>query len=69
LPTGKAYTTLELNVHFVKALTVDTPWVTAEGQVISAGRRVATASGRLVGPDGTLFAHATTTCLIFDAAA
>jgi uncharacterized protein (TIGR00369 family) len=68
LPAGRAYTTLELKVNFVKALTVDTPKVTAEGEVISAGRRVATASGRLVGPDGTLFAHATTTCLIFDAA-
>ena len=67
LPAGRAYTTLELKVNLVKALTVDTPKVTAEGDVISAGRRVATASGRLVGPDGALFAHATTTCLIFDA--
>ncbi len=68
LPAGQAYTTLELKVNLVKALTVDTPKVTAEGEVISAGRRVATASGRLVAPDGTLFAHATTTCLLFDAA-
>ena len=68
LPAGRAYTTLELKVNLVKALTMDTPKVTADGQVISAGSRVATASGRLVGPDGTLFAHATTTCLVFDAA-
>ncbi len=68
LPVGRAYTTLELKVNLVKALTVDTPKVMAEGEVVSAGRRVATASGRLVGPDGTLFAHATTTCLVFDAA-
>jgi acyl-coenzyme A thioesterase PaaI-like protein len=26
---------------------------------------VATAEGRIVGPDGKLYAHATTTCLIF----
>ena len=32
-----------------------------------AGRRVATASGQITGPDGTLFAHATTTCLVFEA--
>jgi uncharacterized protein (TIGR00369 family) len=69
LAAGQAYTTLELKVNLVKALTVDTPKVTAEGEVISAGRRVATASSRLIGPDGTLFAHATTTCLVFDAAA
>jgi uncharacterized protein (TIGR00369 family) len=68
LPAGRAYTTLELKVNLVKALAVDTPKVMAEGEVISGGRRVATASGRLFGPDGTLFAHATTTCLVFDAA-
>jgi acyl-coenzyme A thioesterase PaaI-like protein len=36
--------------------------------VISSGRRVITASGRIVGPDGTLYAHGTTTCLIFEPA-
>ncbi len=69
LAAGQAYTTLELKINLVKALTLRTPKVTAEGEVITAGRRVATASGRLVGPDGTLFAHATTTCLIFDVTA
>jgi uncharacterized protein (TIGR00369 family) len=67
LQPGKAYTTLELKVNFVKALTDRVPLVRAIGDVIHAGSRVATAEGRLVGPDGTLFAHATTTCLIFDA--
>ncbi|HXW80708.1 MAG TPA: PaaI family thioesterase, partial [Acidimicrobiales bacterium] len=66
LPAGKAYTTLELKVNLVKALTMETPQVRSEGRVISAGRRVATASAQIVAPDGTLFAHATTTCLIFD---
>jgi uncharacterized protein (TIGR00369 family) len=65
LAAGQGYTTLELNVNLVKALTVATPSVVAEGQVLSASRRVATASGRIVGPDGTLYAHATTTCLVF----
>lgn len=67
LPPGKAYTTLELKVNFVKALSERVPLVRAIGDVIHSGSRVATAEGRLVGPDGTLFAHATTTCLIFDA--
>jgi uncharacterized protein (TIGR00369 family) len=67
LVRGHAYTTLELKVNLVKALTVRTSSVVAEGEVISSGRRVATASGRIVGPDGTLFAHATSTCLILDA--
>ena len=67
LPPGKAYTTLELKVNFVKGLTERVPLVRAIGDVIHSGSRVATAEGRLVGADGTLFAHATTTCLIFDA--
>ncbi len=67
LPPGKAYTTLELKVNFVKALTDRVPLVRAVGDVIHPGNRVATADGQLVGPDGTLYAHATTTCLIFDA--
>lgn len=66
LPAGKAYTTLELKLNIVRALTDAVPLVRAEGRLIHAGRQVATAEGRLVGPDGRLYAHATTTCLIFD---
>lgn len=66
LPAGKAYTTLELKLNIVRALTDAVPLVRAEGRLVHAGRQVATAEGRLVGPDGKLYAHASTTCLIFD---
>jgi uncharacterized protein (TIGR00369 family) len=66
LPAGKGYTTLELKLNLVRALTDAVPLVRAEGRVLHAGRQVATAEGRLVGPDDRLYAHATTTCLIFD---
>lgn len=66
LPAGKGYTTLELKLNIVRPLTDAVPLVRAEGKVVHGGRQVATAEGRLVGPDGKLFAHATTTCLIFD---
>lgn len=69
LPAGKGYTTLELKVNMVRPLNSQVPLVRAEGRVIHAGRQVATAEGRIVGPDGKLYAHATTTCLIFDHAA
>jgi uncharacterized protein (TIGR00369 family) len=62
----QAYTTLELKVNLVKALTVSTPSVVATGQVIGTGRRVVTASGQITGPDGTLYARATTACLVFE---
>lgn len=67
LPVGKAYTTLELKTNIVRALTDRVPLVRAEGHVVHAGNQVATAQGRLVGPDGKLYAHASTTCLVFDA--
>lgn len=66
LDRGQAYTTLELKVNLVRALTMSTPSVVATGQVLSAGRRTATASGQITGPDGTLYAHATTTCLVIE---
>jgi acyl-coenzyme A thioesterase PaaI-like protein len=42
------------------------PLVRAEGKVIHLGGRMATAEARLAGPDGKLYAHASTTCFIFD---
>ena len=69
LPVGKAYTTLELKLNLVRALTPQVPRVRAEGRVIHVGRQTATAEARLLGADGKLYAHATTTCLVFDAAA
>ena len=66
LSAGKGYTTLELKVNFVRAITSDTGPVRAEGKVIHVGNRVGTAEGRLVDSAGRLHAHATTTCLIFD---
>ena len=69
LPAGKAYTTVELKINIIRALTDAVPLVRAEGKVIHVGRQVATAEGRLVGHDGKLYAHASTTCLVFDAPA
>ena len=66
LPAGKGYTTLEIKVNMIRALTKAIPLVRAEANIIHVGRQTATAEGRIVGPDGKLYAHATTTCLIFD---
>lgn len=67
LPAGKTYTTLELKVNYVSALTDKVPLVRAIGEIIHRGRRIATSQGRLLGPDGKLYAHATTTCIVLDA--
>lgn len=69
LPSGRGYTTAELSVNIVKAINpAKTPRVRAIGTVIHCGKQLATAEARLVGPDGTLYAHATTTCLVFELA-
>ena len=66
MPAGRGYTTAELGVNLVRAIGAKAPRVRAEGKVIHCGRQLATAEARLYGPDGTLYAHATTTCLVFD---
>lgn len=66
LPQGNGYTTLEIKVNMVRAITAATGVVRAEGIVLSAGRRIGTAEGRLVDGAGKLLAHGTTTCLIME---
>ena len=66
MPAGRGYTTAELSVNFVRGLGPKVGRVRAEGKVIHCGKQLATAEARLFGPDGTLFAHATTTCLVFE---
>jgi uncharacterized protein (TIGR00369 family) len=62
---GFGYTTLELKLNFVRPVTDRTGPVRAEGRVINVSRQIGTAEGRLVDAAGKLYAHATTTCLIF----
>jgi uncharacterized protein (TIGR00369 family) len=67
LPAGRAYTTAELGMNIVRAASSKTGPLRAIGSVIHCGRQMATAEARIVGPDGKLYAHATTTCLVFEA--
>ena len=66
MPVGRAYTTAELSINLVKAITPQVKRLRAIGHVVHCGKQLATTEGRLVGPDGTLYAHATSTCLVFD---
>lgn len=65
LKAGSAFTTLEIKVNYVRAMTDRTGTVKAEGKVINVGARIATSEGRIVDSAGKLLAHGTTTCLIF----
>jgi uncharacterized protein (TIGR00369 family) len=65
LPAGTGYTTLELKVNFVRAVTARTGPLRCEGAVVHGGGKVATAEGRIWELDsGRLVAHGTCTCLL-----
>ncbi len=65
LPAGAGYTTLEIKVNYVRPMTAETGEVRCEARVIHVGGRTATAEGKVVDGAGKLYAHATTTCIIF----
>jgi len=65
LPAGAGYTTLEIKVNYVRPLTAETGEVRCEARVIHVGGRTATAEGKVLDRAGKLYAHATTTCIIF----
>lgn len=67
LKKGEGYTTLELKLNMVRAITQDTGRIAAEGRILHRGRTVGTAEGYLRDEAGRLYAHATTTCMIFPA--
>ncbi len=62
--SGKTSTTLEFKISFLRPITAEAGVLRAEGIVLTCGRRVGTAEGRLTDREGRLLAHGTTTCLI-----
>jgi uncharacterized protein (TIGR00369 family) len=65
LEKSEAQTTLEFKISLVRPITPETGTIRAEGVLLSRGRRIGTAEGRVTDGDGRLLAHGTTTCLIF----
>ncbi|OUR79227.1 hypothetical protein A9Q83_05185 [Alphaproteobacteria bacterium 46_93_T64] len=64
LEPGERYTTVDLNVKYIRAMRPGMGAVICTGEVVHKGRRIATAEARLVGEDGKLYAHGSTTCAI-----
>ena len=65
LPAGASYTTLEIKVNYIRPMTTETGPVRCEAKVIHVGARTASAEGRIEDERGKLYAHGTTTCIIF----
>jgi len=66
LSANQGYTTLELKVAYHRGMSADTGPVTAEGRVLSIGRRVAFTEAKLTDSQGRLLASATSTLLVFE---
>jgi uncharacterized protein (TIGR00369 family) len=64
IAAGSGYTTLEVKVNLVRAITAASGKLRATGKTIHVGSRIATAEGRLEDAAGKLYAHATTTCIV-----
>jgi uncharacterized protein (TIGR00369 family) len=67
LPAGVGYTSVDLSTKFLRPVTVHSGRLRCEGTVLSRGRRTALAEARLTDGEGRLAAHATSTCLLFEA--
>jgi uncharacterized protein (TIGR00369 family) len=65
LEPGQGYTTLEIKVNYVRAMTDRTGRVEAEGKVVHRGKQIATAEGWLRDSQGRIVAHGSTTCMVF----
>lgn len=66
LPAGKGSTSLEFKVNFVRPVFDKTGALRAIGEIINAGKQIVTAEAKLIDQNDKLYAHATTTCFIFD---
>jgi len=64
LPVGVGYTTAELHLNLVRAITAETPELTADARVLHRGRTIRTAECKLTDASGKLYAHASTTCVV-----
>lgn len=65
LPRGQGYTTLEYKIGMLRPVTLDTGSLQAIGETVHVGRRTGVAEGRLVDPDGKVYATGSATCLVF----
>jgi uncharacterized protein (TIGR00369 family) len=63
LPTGTGYTTADVQVRFVRPITLDTGRIECIGEVVHRGRTLATAAAKVVAGE-RLLAHGTASVLI-----
>lgn len=65
MPEGTTYTTLELKVNFLRAVTHKSGLMKATGKIIHLGRKTALVEADLRDEEGKVYAHGVSTCMIF----
>jgi uncharacterized protein (TIGR00369 family) len=65
LPAGGYFSTLQLNVNYIRPVTEATGRLVCDAKLRHAGKTTATAEGSVVDGRGKLIATATTTCMLF----
>ncbi len=64
LAAGVGYTTVDLNVTYLRPATRDSGRLTCEAESVHSGRKIATARAQIVDDGGRLYATGITTCVI-----
>jgi uncharacterized protein (TIGR00369 family) len=66
LPRGKAYTSVEIKVNYLRAVRSSSGPLTATGTVVKSGSRLGFTEGVVTDGSGAVVATATSTLLVFD---
>jgi uncharacterized protein (TIGR00369 family) len=66
LDAGVAYTSIDINVTYLRPITQDSGPIRATGRTTKPGRRVAYATVEVTDGSGKLLAHATSSCLVME---
>lgn len=64
LLSGVGYTTVDLNVTFLRPVSKDSGRLECQAEVVHSGRKIATARAQVTDVTGRVYATATTTCLV-----
>lgn len=64
LEAGVSYTTLETKANMTRAIKPNSGVYRCEGRLLARGRQIITSEASVTGPDGKLYAHGTSTCMV-----
>ena len=64
LVAGVGYTTMDLQIRFVRPIKTKSGRLLCEGRVVHAGSQVMTTEGRLMDEAGAVYAHGTGSCIV-----